>query len=67
MSDIKTRTARGAEPAINVLTNATFEITDTKLYVPVVTLLTENDKTLLEQLRTGFIGQKWLIKDKIPT
>ena len=27
-------------------TNATFKITDTKLYVPVVTLSTENDKTL---------------------
>ena len=35
-------------------TNATFQITDTKLYVPVVTLSTENDKKLLEQLRTGF-------------
>ena len=34
-------------------TNATFE-TDTKLYVPIVTLSTENDKTLLEQLRTRF-------------
>ena len=29
-------------------------MTDTKLYVPVVTLSTENDKRLLEQLRTGF-------------
>ena len=29
-------------------TNATFKITDTKLYVPVVTLSTENDKTLLD-------------------
>ena len=29
-------------------TNATFQITDTKLYVPVVTLSTENDKLLLE-------------------
>ena len=35
-------------------TNTTFKITDTKLYVPVVTLSTENDKKLLEQLRTGF-------------
>ena len=34
-------------------TGATFKITDTKLYVPVVTLSTENDKKLLEQLRTG--------------
>ena len=35
-------------------TGATFKITDTKLYVPVVTLSTENDKRFLEQLRTGF-------------
>ena len=43
-----------AVAAINNSTNAIFEIKDTKLYVPVVTLSTENDKTLLEQLRTGF-------------
>ena len=34
--------------------NPTFQITDTKLYVPVVTLSSENDKRLLEQLKTGF-------------
>ena len=34
--------------------NATFQITDTKLYVPVVTLSTKNYKRRLEQLRTGF-------------
>ena len=34
--------------------NATFKITDTKLYVPVVTLLKEDDIKLLEQLKTGF-------------
>ena len=34
--------------------NAKIQITDTKLYVPVVALLTENEKILLEQLRTGF-------------
>ena len=33
-----------ARPAINAPTNATFQITDTKLYVPVVSLSTENDK-----------------------
>ena len=41
-------------------TNATFQITDTKLDVPVVTLSIENDERLVEQLRTGFkrtIGQ----------
>ena len=34
--------------------NATFQITDTELCVPVVTLSTENDKKLLEQLKSGF-------------
>ena len=42
-------------------TNATFQITDTKLYVPVVTLSTENNKRLLEQLRTGLKRAiKWI-------
>ena len=60
LTDITTQTARAAQvdnparPAINAPTNATFKITDTKLYVPTVTLSTENDKRLLEQLRTGF-------------
>ena len=60
LTDITTQTARAAQgdnparPAINAPTNATFQITDTKLYVPVVTLSTENDKRLLEQCRTGF-------------
>ena len=35
-------------------TNTTFQIKDIELYVPVVTLSTENDKKLLEKLRTGF-------------
>ena len=30
------------------------KIKDAKLYVPVVTLSTDNDKILLERLRTGF-------------
>ena len=34
--------------------NAVFEITDTKLYVPVVTLSKEDDIKLLEQLKSGF-------------
>ena len=60
LTDITTKAARAtqgdnpARPAINAPTNATFKITDTKLYIPVVTLSTENDKRLLEQLRTGF-------------
>ena len=46
-----------ADPAlagINNPTDATFNIKDTKLYVPVVTLSAENDNKLLEQLKTGF-------------
>ena len=35
-------------------TNAANEIADTKLYIPVITLSTENDKKLLDQLRIGF-------------
>ena len=49
--------AQGGNPAVAAIdnpTNATFKITDKKLYVPVVTLSTENDKRLLEQLKTGF-------------
>ena len=34
--------------------NATFAITDTKLYVPVVTLLQKDNEKLLEQLQSGF-------------
>ena len=34
--------------------NATFQITDTKLYVPVVILSKENDVKLLEKLKSGF-------------
>ena len=43
-----------AVAAIDNPTNATFKITDTNLYVFVVSLSTENDKRLLEQLKTGF-------------
>ena len=38
---------------INSPTSAKFEITDCKLYVPVVTLSAENDNKL-EQLKSGF-------------
>ena len=33
---------------------ATFAITDTKLYVPVATLSTQDNAKLLEQLKSGF-------------
>ena len=39
---------------INHPENAIFQITDTKLYVPVVSLSKENDIKLLEQLKSGF-------------
>ena len=46
--------------AITVPTGLEFQITDTKLYVPVVTLSKENDKKLLEQLKSRFKGTvKW--------
>ena len=55
--------ARAADPpvvAIATPTGATFKITDTKLYVPVVTLSAENDNKLLEQLKIGFKRKiKW--------
>ena len=41
--------------------NATFAITDTKLYVPVVILSTQDNAKLLQQLMSGFkkvIGTK---------
>ena len=47
-------------PEIGAPTGTTFEITDTKLYVPAVTLSTEDDNKLLEQLKTGFTRTiKW--------
>ena len=42
-------TRRDISPA-----NAAFQITDTKLYVPMVTLSTEDDNNFLEQLKSGF-------------
>ena len=60
MTGITTQTARAAQggnPArerIDAPTNTTFQITDAKLYVPVVTLSTQNDKKLLKQLRIRF-------------
>ena len=60
LTDIKTQTAgvaQGDNPAterIDAPTNATFKITDTKLYVPVVTLSTKDDNNFLEQLEYGF-------------
>ena len=52
--DMTERDAEGDNPAIVAPTGLEFKITDTKLYVPVVTLSKENDIKLLEQLKTGF-------------
>ena len=46
--------------ANNAPTELEFQITDTKLYVPAVTLSKENEKKLLEQLKSVFKGTvKW--------
>ena len=48
------------DPEIIAPTESKFEITDTKLYVSVVTLPKENDIKLLRQLKSGFKGSiKW--------
>ena len=44
-----TNTQRDVSP-----TNVTFKTTDTKLYVPVFTLSTEDDNNFLEKLKSGF-------------
>ena len=54
LADMTTKGAEGDNPAIVALVVLTFEITDVKLYVPVVTLSKENDTKLLEQLKSGF-------------
>ena len=60
LTDITTQRVRpvqGDNPArekIDAPTNATFKITDTKLYAPVVTLSTKDDNNFLEQLKSGF-------------
>ena len=48
---------QGGNPAVSKINNptgATFKITVTKLYVPVVTLSTKDDNDFLEQLKSGF-------------
>ena len=60
LTDITTKEATAAQgdnlarPAIIAPANATFKITDTKLYMRVVTLSTEGDNYFLEQLKSGF-------------
>ena len=54
LADMTVRDAEGDNPAIVAPTGLEFKITDTKLYVPVVSLSKENDIKLLEQLKSGF-------------
>ena len=49
-----TKDAEGNNPEIVPPVLLTFKITDTKLYVPVVTLSKENNTKLLEKLKFGF-------------
>ena len=58
--------AEGDNPAIVAPTGLEFQITDTKLNVPVVTLSKENDTKLLEQLKARFKRTiKWKKKSEI--
>ena len=54
LADMTRRNAQGNNPAIVPPAELEFKITDTKLYVPVVSLSKENDIKLLEQLKSGF-------------
>ena len=54
LADMTTKDAEGNNPATVAPVTLAFEITDTKLYVPVVTLSKENHTQLLEQLKAGF-------------
>ena len=75
LADMTTKDAEGDNPAIVAQLGLEFQITDTKLYVPVVTLSKENDIKILEQLKSGFkwtikwnnTDQKWLLNPKITT
>ena len=55
--------AQGDQPLVNVInnpTNAVFDVTNCKFYVPVVTLSAENENKLFEQLKTGFsVAIEW--------
>ena len=52
--------SQGNPTVIEAPTGAIFTITDATLYVPVVTLSTDDDNKLLEQLKKGFQRKiKW--------
>ena len=56
LADMTVRDTRNNDdpPAIVAPTVLEFRMIDTKLYIPVVTLSTKNDKKLLEQRKSGF-------------
>ena len=72
LTDITTQAAKNANPhadplveareRIDAATSAIFEITDTKLYVPVATWSTKGDNNFLEQLKSGFKSNKYRSK-----
>ena len=54
LADMTESAVRGGDPTIVVPLGVTFKITDTRLYVPVVTLSKENDIKVLEKLKSEF-------------
>ena len=54
LADMRVRDEESNNPAIIAPTGLEFKMTDTKLYVPIVSLSKENDIKLLEQLKSGF-------------
>ena len=54
LADMTTKDAEENNPATVAPIKLEFKISDTKLYVAVVTLSKENDIKLWEQLKTGF-------------
>ena len=60
LTDLTTQTAVPVQeghrkrPAVNAPAGAKFKISDAKLYVPVVALLTQVNNNLLHQLKIGF-------------
>ena len=56
LTDMITRAAgnNNDPPAIETPTGATFSITEAKIYISVVSLSTEDENNLLQQLKAGF-------------
>ena len=54
LANMTAKKAQGTNSAIVAQLGLKFQITDTKLFLPVVTLSNENDIKLLKQLKSGF-------------